>query len=127
MADQMLQFPSRSSSAVEPKLDAAPEEVMPPETSSGDQACRYRGLFLVKGNRPAAGTAPVTGRSSRVSQTRMIVAQVEQEIANLAARRQAERFGRVHPMPGADSSRRELRRDTPWAVVARLLRSLDRS
>jgi len=131
MADQMLHFPARSSSALDPLLeDAALSSdaavVPPPPTPAIPLApARYRGLFLVKGERLEGHVSPASMHGSAISQTRIIVAQVEQEIAAIAARRQAERFGRVHPMPAADRAR-DSRRDTPWAVLVRLLRTMKR-
>jgi len=115
MADRMLPFPARSSSAVDHALDPMPDAA----PSAWPQ---YRGLFLVKGEHAACSTAPAATRSSRISQTRRIVAQVEQEIAAVAARSQAERFGRVHPITVPRSS--EASRETPWTVITRLVRSL---
>jgi hypothetical protein len=125
MADRMLHFPARSSSAIKPDLeDSAEEPIQPPATLA-----RYRGLVLVKSDHLPADAAATPTRGSRLAQTRRIVAQVEQEIAAIAARRRAERFGGLHAMPVADirGAERAARRDTPWAVLARLLRSLRRS
>jgi len=124
MADRMLPFPARSSSAVDHALDPMPEELIQPDAAPSAWP-QYRGLFLVKGEHAACSTAPAATRSSRISQTRRIVAQVEQEIAAVAARSQAERFGHVHPITAPRSS--EAVRDTPWAVLTRLVRSLHKS
>lgn len=119
MADRMLHFPARASSELEPEFGPLPEK--PVRRSPA----RYRGLALVKGQHDAA---PAPARGSRLNQTRMIVAQVEQEIAAIAARRQAERFGRVQAMPATntDGCPSGTKRDTPWGVLARLIRALRR-
>lgn len=121
MSDHMLLFPSRSSSACEPEEVSDPSQHFSPAPASPS---RYRGLTLVKG-RNVAPKAPLLTGEARLWRTREIIAQVEQEIAARAARQHNERFGQVHAIPSREASASgRLRRDTPWSVAGRVLRSL---
>jgi hypothetical protein len=113
MADRTIVFPSRSSSAVkvDPSRPSAAAETVAAKAPASAAVVR-RGLTLVKGNGAAAISTRVL--TPRLSQTQAIVAQVEREVAAMAARRAvAQRSGVPLPAPG---------RETPWRVLARVLR-----
>lgn len=124
MADRMFVLPPRAVSA------SAARAVTEAPSSVATEPMPRHGLHLVKGERgTVAPPPPRAGQQAglhagqrageRAWQTRAIVAQVEREVAAMAARRSAEFSGRI-----AVEVPRPERRDTPWSVIARIVRQL---